>query len=86
MHVLEADRADEAGAEDGHHRPAGSSRWTSSSIVSNCAGAEQLDREPRAERVVGLDDRDVVGRQLAAGASTVATTDSTRAYLSLPTP
>ena len=41
-------------------------------MVSNCAAPGELDREPRPERVVGFDDRDVEVGSLDARSATVA--------------
>ena len=72
VHVLEADRAANPGPNTATTGRAGSRRWTRSSIVSNCAAPGELDREPRAQARVGLDDGDVVAPPSPGGASTVA--------------
>ena len=73
VHVLEADRAHEAGAEHRDDRARRSSCWTSSSIVSNCAAPGELDREPRPQVARrARRPRRRSGTRSRSGASTVA--------------
>jgi hypothetical protein len=65
VHVLEADWARESGPEDGHDRPGRVELLHQVFHHLELRGARELDREPRAQARVGLDDGDVeAGRSL----------------------
>ena len=63
VHVLEADRAGEAGTEHRHHRSRRVEPLDQVLHRLELRGARELDREPRAQVRVGLDDGDVEGRR-----------------------
>ena len=62
VHVLEADRTGEPGTEHRDHRPCRVEPLHQVFHRLELTGACQLDREPRAQLRVGLDDGDVVAR------------------------